>query len=140
MIPYTFIGPGGFFFFGNHSYCHLAAGLRLFCIDLLKDVNVLFVWGPDLNPSEHLYDLLEKQSKMNTGRFWRNLKFVTLHKLIKKMAQQMHAITTAKWTLMKYYLCVTFFPVQIYTHVKKETVYVLFYSCLLLMKLKKKKK
>lgn len=52
------------------------------------------------------------------------------------MPQQMHGITTAKLTLMKYYLCVMFFPIQIYTHMKKETVYVLFYSCVLRMKLK----
>lgn len=65
MLPYTFIGPGGFWFFlqpqllpsGGHY--RKTAGLRLFCIDfilsdLLKDVDVLFACGPDLNSSEHL--------------------------------------------------------------------------------------
>lgn len=64
MLPYTFIRPGGCFFFQpqllpSGGLYRKTAGLRLFCIDFIlsdlpKDVDVLFVCGPDLNPSEHL--------------------------------------------------------------------------------------
>lgn len=89
--------------------------------------------SPDLNPFEHLWDVLEKtllssptlpSSIEDLGeklmQLWMEMNIVTLHKLIKMIPQRMQPVIKSRWS--KDILdCVTIFLARVVYYVQKST-------------------